>query len=105
MSESSKSKFPTMETSAARGAKNASGEPSKNTKLMKKKGAQAGDPYKQPKPARKNVLRERSGARYGVSVKMPRGTSPEAGLTQSNGRIIPPAVNRSRPNFNAGMTE
>jgi hypothetical protein len=105
MSESSKSKFPTMETSAARGAKNASAETSKNTKLVKKKGAQAGDPYKQPKPARKNVLRERSGARYGISVKMPKGTSPEAGLTQSNGRIIPSSINRSRPNFNAGMTE
>lgn len=106
MSESSKSKFPTMETSAARGFKNASAEPSKNTKFIKKKHSKgATDPYKQPKPARTNKLREKSGARYGIKVNMPKGQSPEAGYTQGNGRIISSAINRSRPNFNAGMAE
>jgi hypothetical protein len=100
------SDFETMGNVGSKGAAKAAA-PSKNTKLMKKTGNAKGgtDPYKQAKPARPNKLRERSGARYGISVKMPKGTSPEAGLTQSNGRIIPSSINRSRPNFNAGMTE
>ena len=100
------SDFETMGNVGSKGAAKAAA-PSKNTKLMKKTGNAKGgtDPYKQAKPARPNKLRERSGARYGISVKMPKGTSPEAGLTQSNGRISPSAINRSRPNFNAGMTE
>jgi hypothetical protein len=44
-----------------------------------------------------------SGARYGISVKLSGGTSPEAGATQSNGRIIAPSINRTRPNFQDGM--
>ena len=100
------SDFETMGNVGSKGAAKAAA-PSKNTKLMKKTGNAKGgtDPYKQAKPARPNKLRERSGARYGISVKMPKGTSPEAGLTQSNGRIIPSSINRSHPNFNAGMTE
>ena len=104
MSEVTKSKFPKMETSAARGFKNASAEPSKNTKLMKKKGAQAGDPTKMAKPSRTKV-KATGGARYGVKVKFQKTEAPEAGATQGNGRIIPAAVNRSRPNFSAGMAE
>jgi hypothetical protein len=44
-----------------------------------------------------------SGARYGISVKLSGGVAPEAGATQSNGRIVAPAVNRTRPNFQDGM--
>jgi len=73
-------------------------------KLMKKKGAQSADPSLGSVYHRSNGL-ERSGARYGITVNMPSGTSPEAGATQSNGRIIPAAVNRSRANFSSGMAE
>ena len=80
--------------------------PEKGT-LVKKKGAQAGDPYAQPKPARSNVLGTggRNGARYGVRVGFNASVAPEAGATQGNGRIIPSAVNRSRPNFQAGVVD
>jgi len=80
----------------------ASSAPSKNTKLVKKKGAQAGDPTKQAAPARTHV-KATSGARYGVRVKFQKQESPEAGATQGNGRILPSAVNRQAPNFSAGM--
>jgi len=83
--------------------KNESGKPEKGT-LEKKKGAQAGDPTREAKPSRKHVM-ERSGARYGIRVGFQKQVSPEAGEVQSNGRIIPPAVNRSRSNFSAGMAE
>jgi hypothetical protein len=46
-----------------------------------------------------------SGARHGISVKLSGGTSPEAGATQANGRLIPPAINRTTPNFSAGAQE
>lgn len=80
--------------------------PEKGT-LVKKKGAQAGDPYTQPKPARKNVLSTggRNGAVYGIRVGFNATVAPEAGATQGNGRIIPSAVNRSRPNFQAGVAD
>jgi len=100
-----KSAFPTMDESATKSVQNASAAPSKNTKLMPKKGAQAGDPAREAKPARKESLRERQGARYAIRVKMSGGTSPEAGATQANGRIIPPAVNRTQPNFSSGMAD
>ena len=73
--------------------------------LVKKKGAQAGDPTKMAKPSRTKTMIERAGARYGIKVGFQKQTSPEAGATQGNGRIIPAAVNRSRPNFNDGMAE
>jgi hypothetical protein len=72
--------------------------------LVKKKGAQAGDPTKMAKPSRSNVL-ARAGARFGVRVKFQKTTAPEAGATQGNGRIIAASINRSRPNFKAGMEE
>jgi len=46
-----------------------------------------------------------SGARYGIRVKFQKTTAPEASSTQANGRIIPPATNRSKPNFTSGMAE
>jgi hypothetical protein len=100
-----KSAFSTMGTSASSGFKDASAEASKNTKLVKKGNAAAGDPSLEAKPARKESLREKQGARYAIRVKLPGGTSPEAGQTQANGRIIPPAVNRTKPNFSDGMVD
>lgn len=77
--------------------------------LVKKKGAQAGDPYAQPKPSRKNVLspnaQGRNGATYGIKVGFSATVAPEAGATQSNGRILGPAMNRQRPSFQEGMAE
>ena len=73
-------------------------------KLVKKKGAQAGDPSIKDAGHRSHV-KARSGARYGIKVGFEKQTSPEAGATQGNGRLIPPAINRSKPNFTAGMAE
>lgn len=84
---------------------NASGAPSKHTTLVPKKGAQAADPYRQPVGKRANVLRERSGAAYGIQVGFEAHTAPEAGATQSNGRLFAHAVKRSAPNFRAGMAD
>lgn len=84
----------------------ASGKPEKGT-LVKKKGAQAGDPTKEAKPARKNVTSPdagRAGARYGIRVKFQKSTSPEAGATQANGRILPAAKGQSA-NWKSGMAE
>ena len=78
--------------------------PTEKGTLVKKKGAQAGNPAVGPTNHRSNV-KAHSGARYGVRVGFNKQTSPEAGATQGNGRIIPPAVNRSKPNFSAGMAE
>jgi len=75
--------------------------------LMKKKNTAAGDPTKMAKPSRKFVTADghRAGARYGIRVGFQKQTAPEAGEIQGNGRIIPPAVNRSKPNFSTGMAE
>lgn len=81
---------------------NASAAPSANTKLVKKKGAQAGDPTKEAKPSRSNV-KATSGARYGVRVKFQKQESPEAGATLANGRLLPSAIKRQSQNFGAGM--
>jgi hypothetical protein len=72
--------------------------------LVKKKGAQAGDPTKMAKPSRSNITAT-GGARYGIRVKFQKSTAPEAGAVQGNGRIIPSAVKRSAPNFKDGMAE
>ena len=98
-----KNSLPSMETSAARGFKNVSAEPSKNTKPVKKKGAQAGDPTKMAKPARTAVTAT-GGARYGVRVKFQKTEAPEAGATQGNGRLLAPAKPQSA-NFRSGISE
>ena len=105
--DSKKNPAPLAPTSAE--PSNASGSKPKiasveNGTLVKKKGAQAGDPTKGPTNHRSHV-KARSGARYGVRVGFQKQTSPEASSTQGNGRIIPPAINRSKPNFSAGMAE
>lgn len=52
---------------------------------------------------KRSNVKATSGARYGITVKLSGGVAPEAGATQSNGRIVAPAVNRTRPNFQDGM--
>jgi hypothetical protein len=82
--------------------------PEKGTLVKKTGNAKGGtDPYKQAKPSRSNVLGQlaRGGARYGVRVMFQKSTAPEAGATQSNGRMFASAVNRQRPNFKAGSTD
>lgn len=111
--DSKKNPAPIAPVSA--GTENASGlkfkTPSASPKagtLVKKKGAQAADPYKQAKPSRKNVKHAGAtsyGARYGVGVKMNATIAPEAGATQSNGRIFASAIKRQSPNFQAGSAD
>jgi hypothetical protein len=96
------------------GTENASGlkftSPSASPKagtLVKKKGAQAADPYTQAKPSRTKTIAAgaRGGATYGVRVGFSRSTAPEASATQSNGRLFSSAVNRSRVNFQSGSAD
>ncbi|CAB4174684.1 hypothetical protein UFOVP965_68 [uncultured Caudovirales phage] len=104
-----KNSLPSMETSAARGFKNASAEPSKNTKSVKKGHSKSVDPAKSSTGARSAVTspnaKGRNGATYGIKVKFQQSMAPEAGATQGNGRILAPAINRQRPNFSDGMSE
>ena len=100
MDKEPKSKFPTMGTSAATTAKNGSAEGTSG-KLVKKGGAQAADPFVQAKPSRSNV-KHRTGAAYGIRTSMPSWKDPQIGATQGNGRMFTSAVNRTKPNFDAG---
>ncbi len=75
--------------------------------LIKKKGAQAGDPYAQPMGTRSNVPAShsnRNGAQYRISSSYMKQTSPEAGFTQANGRIFKSATMRTNPNFSDGAS-
>ena len=102
-----KNPAPLAPTSTAPGtaAKASVAKPEKGT-LVKKKGAQAADPTKQAKPARKHVTSPgaRGGARYGVRVKFQQTEAPEAGATQSNGRILPSVMGQSA-NWKSGAAE
>lgn len=74
--------------------------------LEPRKNTQAGDPAIEAKPARANVPykgEERTGAAYSIKASYAPQTSPEAGLTQANGRIIPPKTVRSRGGFDQGI--
>lgn len=95
------SKFPTMGKSAAN-AKNASAEGTTG-KLVKKRGAQAADPARMAKPATKHV-KATSGAAYGIRTSMPSWKDPQIGATQGNGRLFTAALNRTKPNFDAGTS-
>lgn len=79
--------------------------PERGTLIKKTGNAKGGtDPYVQPKPSRPNMLRVRNGAAYGIRVGLGAAqVAPEAGMTQSNGRLIGPAMNRQRPSFQEGM--
>jgi hypothetical protein len=104
--DSKKNPAPLAPTSTAPGnaAPHTVAKPEKGT-LMKKKNTAAGDPTKMAKPSRTFVMAERAGARYGIKVGFQKQVAPEAGATQGNGRLIPPAINRSKPNFSAGMVD
>ena len=102
MNESSKSKFPTMGTSAGTTARNASAEGTTGGKLMKKKGAQAADPYKQP--LNKKGTTKAGKRAYGITARMPAYKDPSIGATQGNGRLFTAAINRTAPNFSAGYS-
>ena len=90
------------------GVANVSGTPLRGT-LVGKKNTQAGDPTAGGKANRKNVsagdaaASERMGARYATSVKFPKGTSPEAGPTMANAKIVPSVAGRNKPNFDYGL--
>jgi hypothetical protein len=92
--------------SASASAKPRVAAPEKGT-LVKKKNVAAGDPTRMAKPSRTKVTSKgaRNGATYGVNVKYQATVAPEAGATQSNGRILKPAMNRQSPEFSAGMAE
>jgi hypothetical protein len=98
-----KNSLPSMETSAARGFKNASAEPSKNTKPVKKGHSKSVDPAKSATGSRSNV-KATGGARYGIKVKFQKTEAPEAGATQGNGRLLAPAKPQSA-NFRSGISE
>ena len=105
--DSTKNSAPLAPTSAA--PSNASGSkprvamPEKGTLVKKTGNAKGGtDPYKQAKPSRSFVTAT-SGARYGIRVNYQASVAPEAGATQSNGRLFTSAVNRTAPNFKDGM--
>ena len=90
---------------ASSSAKARTSAPERGT-LIKKKNTAAGDPYAQPKPSRPNVLGKgaRNGAAYGIRVGIGAAqVAPEAGMTQGNGRLVRPAMNRQRPSFQEGM--
>jgi hypothetical protein len=84
---------------------NASGAPSKNTKLMPRKNTAAGDPAYQPYGRTQYAPKERCGACYGIQVGFEAHVAPEASPTLANGRLFAPAINRSAPNFRAGMVD
>lgn len=97
-----KSKFPTMDNSAATTAKNASAEGSVGGKLIPKKNTAAGDPAVQAKPARK-FARGRGERAYGITASMPAWHDPQIAPVQSNGRLFTSSVNRTAPNFQDGI--
>jgi hypothetical protein len=100
--EQPKSKFSTIDPTAAK-ARNASAEGTSG-KLVKKKGAQSGDPYSQAKPSRSNVKAKGTRA-YGITASMPSYKDPAAGATQANGRVFTAALNRQAPNFSSGASD
>ena len=90
---------------SVKGFRNASGENSPHTTLVKKQHSKSVDPYAQPMGRRSNVSYERGGAKYGVPVRFQAMTAPEAGATQANGRIFKPALKRQAPNFQMGSMD
>jgi hypothetical protein len=93
------------EPSNAAGAKPVVAKPLKGTLIKKTGNAKGGtDPYTQAKPSRTKVTAT-GGARYGIRVKFTKSTAPEAGATQSNGRIFSSAVKRTAPNFKSGSAD
>lgn len=77
----------------------------KKGKLVKKTGNAKGgsDPYRQAKPSRTKTTAT-GGARYGIRVKFQKSVAPEAGATQSNGRLFTSRKVQA-PDFKAGMSD
>lgn len=78
-------------------------------KLVKKGGAQAGDPTGMGTKANKaNVAQapggERKGAAYTIAARIYKPNDPAAGLTQANGRVISTPAKRDRGNFDGGAS-
>lgn len=81
--------------SSWQGFNDATGDPSRYTHPVAKHDTQAGDPVGNDKANRKGIayptpagVGDRNGAAYRISASFPPSTSPEAGATQGNGRII-----------------
>lgn len=103
MKDSSKNPHPLSSDAAPTAGKPARVAKPEKGKLVAKKNTAAGNNW--GAKANKSHSVVRSGAKYGITAKMSGGNSPEAGKTQANGIIIPPAVNRTRSNFSAGSSE
>ena len=88
-----------------------SAKPSAGT-LVKKKNTAAGDPTASgTKANRKNAPyspstagTERKGAAYSIKASYMKSNDPAAGLTQANGRIVNPAVVRSKDSWSEGIS-
>lgn len=107
--DSKKNPAPIAPTSAA--PSNAAGSkpnvamPKSGTLVKKTGNAKGGtDPYRQAKPAR-GFVTATGGARYGIRVGFQKQVAPEAGATQSNGRLFTSAVKRTNPNFRDGAVQ
>lgn len=98
-----KSKFPTMGNSAATSAKNASAEGTSG-KLVAKKNTQSGDPAVQT-AGKRSAVKASGGRAYGITAKMPAWRDPQIAPVQSNGRLFTSAINRTAPNFSAGIVD
>lgn len=80
--------------------KNVSGAASPNTKTVKKTGSgKQGDAGLGSGGNRGPISAERLGPQFTVSASIVKQIDPSAGLTQANGRVVPPSVVRSRPSF------
>jgi hypothetical protein len=91
--------------SSVQGATYPSATPERGTQIPKKHSKSV-DPAMSATGRRSNVMYERTGAHYGVSVRVAAPlVNPEAGATQSNGRLFSHAIKRSAPNFRDGMTD
>ena len=73
--------------------------------LVPKKNTAAGDPAVTNPGIRANApyAGERKGAAYSIKATYMKQTAPEAGLTQANGRIVSPAVVRSKDSWAQGI--
>lgn len=80
-------------------------KPSAGT-LKPKNHSKSADPAQQPTASRNKITvnagTERLGAKYSVQTGFAPVTSPEAGATQANGRVISASTVRSRQSFDSG---
>lgn len=76
----------------------------KSGTLVAKKGAQAADPTAQATSKRGTTAPDSMGAAHTIKAKYTRQTSPEAGETQANGRVMDPSIKRSADSFGQGMS-